>query len=232
MFYCAAHHALESITAEALTLWAERVDPRILGCEVYVLPLSNPDGVEIVRGNVPETLRASLTPLLRGGRFGELWQANARGVDLNHNYNANWESGREFLSGKGFCSPSFTRFCGPSPESEPESRAIADFIRKTEISLLLSLHSQGEVIYYDSCGYVPPRGYEIALALSLASGYRLEQPEKAAQGGGLKDWFIDAFDRPAYTLELGTGKNPLPHSMSESVLLSAAGALNLAARLA
>ncbi|MGN1132415.1 MAG: gamma-D-glutamyl-meso-diaminopimelate peptidase, partial [Ruminococcus sp.] len=44
------------------------------------------------------------------------------------------------------------------------------------------------------------------------SGYTLSAPPDIADGGGLKDWFIQRFHRPGFTFEIGMGINPLPLS--------------------
>lgn len=46
--------------------------------------------------------------------------------------------------------------------------------------------------------------------LSASSGYKIANPEGLAVGGGFKDWFISAYSRPGFTIEIGKGKNPLP----------------------
>ena len=46
--------------------------------------------------------------------------------------------------------------------------------------------------------------------MATSSGYALDVPISIAEGGGFKDWFISEFKRPAFTIELGKGKNPLP----------------------
>ena len=46
--------------------------------------------------------------------------------------------------------------------------------------------------------------------LALTSGYRPVENEGLASHGGFKDWFISAFDRPGFTIEIGRGENPLP----------------------
>ena len=51
---------------------------------------------------------------------------------------------------------------------------------------------------------------KLAEILASSSGYALEAPEGLAVGGGFKDWFIQNFSRPAFTIEIGRGKNPLP----------------------
>lgn len=50
----------------------------------------------------------------------------------------------------------------------------------------------------------------MAQVLASASGYKLASPEGTASHGGFKDWFIDCLHRPAFTIEIGRGKNPLP----------------------
>ena len=52
----------------------------------------------------------------------------------------------------------------------------------------------------------------IASILSNLSNYKLSCPEGLAVGGGFKDWFIEKFNKPAFTIEIGKGKNPLPIS--------------------
>ena len=48
--------------------------------------------------------------------------------------------------------------------------------------------------------------------MAQASGYRLEEIPYASSFAGYKDWFIQDFDRPGYTIEAGEGENPLPLS--------------------
>ncbi|MBO5845704.1 MAG: hypothetical protein J6Q77_03565, partial [Clostridia bacterium] len=71
-------------------------------------------------------------------------------------------------------------------------------------------HSQGEEIYYTSGDKVAPRSRMIAGALSRMSGYRLAEPKGMAAYGGLTDWCIAELDRPSFTIECGSGENPLP----------------------
>lgn len=88
--------------------------------------------------------------------------------------------------------------------------ALCSFIRASDISLLMALHTQGGEIYADYGGHIPRGGKIIANRLSALTGYRVAKPERTASYGGLKDWFINEYDRPGFTLECGYGKNPLP----------------------
>ncbi len=218
--FLGAHHGLEYITAEVLTLFAERYFLDIKDRELYFIPILNPDGVDIATGNISKSLKEKLEkmcdlPLSRS------WQANARGVDLNHNFDANWQN-------NSVKKPSNTRYGGVCPESEPETQAIVKFLREILPQILISFHSQGEVIYYDFDSKIPPHSYFLALLFSLASGYKMENPILEASFGGLKDWYIKEFNLPAFTVEVGKGKNPLPLSDAENILLSVAPILRLA----
>ena len=50
----------------------------------------------------------------------------------------------------------------------------------------------------------------LAAAMSEASGYPVEPVPEASANAGFKDWFLQCFRRPAFTIEMGIGENPLP----------------------
>jgi g-D-glutamyl-meso-diaminopimelate peptidase len=60
------------------------------GYTLSVIPMLNPDGVEYQIHGVEENnpLRERLLEMNDGSEDFSAWQANARGVDLNHNYDA------------------------------------------------------------------------------------------------------------------------------------------------
>ena len=72
--------------------------------------------------------------------------------------------------------------------------------------------SQGEEIYWDFGERTPEKSRLMAQVLAASSGYEMSEPEAIATGGGFKDWFISCFCRPAFTIEIGKGENPLPLS--------------------
>lgn len=198
VFFNAAHHGMEWITAKLLMQFAEdlargkyNAHALLDRCTLYLVPMVNPDGVQIAVS-------------------GKFWQANARGVDLNHNYDAHWHLSKQAERENGIYGPGPTRFSGPFPESEPESRAIADFTRQNPFDLVLAFHSQGEVIYWDFCGFAPDRSFAYAKRFEAVSPYRMDTPGGMASYGGYKDWFIQTFKKPGFTIEIGTGENPLP----------------------
>lgn len=198
IFFNAAHHGMEWLTAKLLMQFAEDLasgaygaHALLDGCTLYLVPMVNPDGVQIAAA-------------------GKRWQANARGVDLNHNYDALWHLSKQSEREAGIEGPGPTRFSGAYPESEPESRAVADFTRQNAFDLVLAFHSQGEVIYWDFCGFAPDKSFAYAKRFETVSPYRMDAPDGIASYGGYKDWFIRAFKRPGFTIEVGLGENPLP----------------------
>ncbi len=214
-------HGLEWLTALLLLRFTESllIKESIKGFSVedilkniclIVVPELNPDGIEIaIKG-------ASACGKYKGANFeicnGDFkeWSANARGVDVNHNFNADWYSLREKEIEAGITSPSPRRFGGVYPESEPETAAITRLCRNIPIDLLISFHSQGEEIFYEYGNSTPEKSLTFAKIFSALSGYTLEKNYGLASSGGLKDWFIEEFKKPAFTVEIGKGKNPLP----------------------
>ena len=102
-------------------------------------------------------------------------------------------------------------------ESEPETRAITEFVRKEQFDMLLAFHSQGREIYYDFDGMTGENSVEIAKKMAEESGYAVCIPTGTASYGGCKDWFIKEFGKEGFTVEIGTGQNPLPMSMIDEV---------------
>lgn len=179
---------------------------------VMVIPCVNPDGVEIsIHGSAAA---GECRELVHNASRGDAsrWQANARGVDLNHNFNAGWEALHALEQQQGIHCPAPTRYGGEYPESEPESRLLCDFCRSQYFRHALAFHSQGEEIYWDFGEHTPEKSRLMAQVMAASSGYKMSEPEALATGGGFKDWFISYLHRPAFTIEIGKGKNPLPLS--------------------
>lgn len=187
---------------------------------VIFVPRINPDGCEI-----------AINGFKTGGVFGENaekisrgdyrhYNANLRGVDINHNFKAGWNELKKLETDSGIYGPSPTRYGGRHPESEPETVCLCELCRNIRIRQLLSLHTQGEVIYWTYGNKKPKRSERMAQIMASSSGYALDVPTGLAVGGGFKDWFIDEFDRPGFTAELGMGENPLPINSAEEIYKS------------
>lgn len=184
---------------------------------IAVIPCVNPDGVEIqLHGAGSAGEYRELVERVSMGDTGH-WQANAAGVDINHNFSAGWEDLKRLELESGISSPSPTRYGGEAPESEPETRTITSYCRTGSISHALAFHSQGEEIYWSYGDYKEPEALRMARLMSHSSGYKLGEAEGLACGGGFKDWFVEKFRRPAFTVEVGLGRNPLPPEQFDGI---------------
>ena len=226
LLYVGAHHASEWLTTTALLKFSEqllfsaRSGSRLTGVDaagllravsIFVIPMLNPDGVEIEqRGAEGAGIFSERILMMNGSSDFTHWQAHARGVDLNHNYEAGWADAKMLEREAGIFGGGPTRYGGEFPESEPETAALCSFVRAVGFDAVLALHSQGEEIYYDFDGRAPAEGAAIASMLAKVSGYRAAKPEGIASLSGFKDWFIASYDRPGFTVEMGRGENPLP----------------------
>ena len=64
---------------------------------------------------------------------------------------------------------------------------------------------------------------------SRVSGYSLEQTPFNSSFAGYKDWFIQNYNLPGYTVEVGKGVNPLPISQFDEIYSDILGILVLGA---
>lgn len=247
VFYNATHHGLEWITSPTLMKWTEEFlknytdgtsmkgyDPKTLWNEstIYIMPMVNPDGVDLVLNGLSRD-NPYYNDLIKWNNgstdFSQNWQANIRGVDLNHNYPAKWETSKRLEEEMGITGPGPTRYGGEFPLSEPETQAVVDFVKDHDFRLVLAYHTQGEVIYWQFENMQPPEAKTIGDMFADVSGYRLDSISGIGSYAGMKDWFIQEYRRPGYTIEAGKGKNPLPisqfpkiYSDNEELLLLAA----------
>jgi g-D-glutamyl-meso-diaminopimelate peptidase len=235
VFYNGSHHSLEWITSVLLMKFVENfskayADGTTLAgynvkdiwnrSTIYILPMVNPDGVDLVLDGLQRD-NPFYNNLIRWNKgstnFSRVWEANIRGVDLNHNYDASWNLSKQAEASYGVTGPGPTRYSGPAPESEPESKAVANFTRSHNFRLVIAYHTQGEVIYWTYLNIIPPDAQRIARLFSEVSGYVLSQTYGIVSYAGYKDWFIDKYRRPGFTIEVGRGTNPLPISQFNQI---------------
>lgn len=228
VLYNGAHHALEWITSPLLVKFVENFSKayssgqKIRGYDlnkiwnnssIYIIPMVNPDGIDLVLNglNTANPYYDQLIKWNKGNKdFSKTWQANNKGVDLNHNYPAKWQESKENEPKYGVYGPGPTRYSGPSPLSEPESQTLVNFVKKHNFRLTLAYHSQGQIIYWNFDNLATNEDKKIGEAFSKVSSYKLAETYGIASYAGFKDWFILKYKKPGYTIEVGKGKNPLP----------------------
>lgn len=249
VFYSAAHHANEWITTPVILKFLEelaeaaRTGGRLYGvlaenilnaATIYTVPMVNPDGVDLVTGAIePGTLQyeaaVSLADNYPDIPFPEGWKANLLGVDLNLQYPAGWRMAREIKFSQGFTKPGPRDYVGRAPLSQRESIALAEFTDEIDPDLVLAYHTQGQVIYWQFRDYVVPGARKLGEEFARLSGYELADTPYTSSFAGYKDWFIQDYRRPGYTIEVGLGENPLPLSQFDKIYRDNLGILVTAA---
>jgi g-D-glutamyl-meso-diaminopimelate peptidase len=233
--YNASHHSNEWITTPLLMKFLENfakaysVGGSIRGysipdiwnrSSIYIVPMVNPDGVDLVNywpNYTNPTYVQAAKINTTGLPLPRVWKANIRGTDLNLNYPADWEKEHQLEIEQGITGPAPRDYGGPAPLSEPESTAMVNFTRQHDFRLVIAYHTQGEVIYYQYGNLTPSESQRIAELFSRVSGYAISQNPGEASYAGYKDWFIQDFRRPGFTIEVGRGIPPLPLSQFSTI---------------
>lgn len=217
LFVMASVHAREYTPAETLTRFAEMVlegygaDPDLTWIldehELHLLLLANPDG----RSRAEQ---------------GTSWRKNAdndfcsdttsRGIDLNRNFEHLW----------GCCGGSSASSCsdvfrGPSPASEPETRAIQDYVRSIlpaqwspeppadTTGVFLDLHSYGQLVLWPwgAVSDVAPNGPALEAMGRRMAFLNRATPKQAIEfyptDGTTDDFAYGVLGVAAFTVETG-----------------------------
>lgn len=195
----------------------------------HVIPMVNPDGVtlcqnieialqnSIVQSCMKLALGADIITTMNQNnsdifmedcylKYIRQWKANARGVDLNRNFDIGWEN---YV---GASEPGPEGYKGPSPASEPETQAILNAVRKYNPVCCIAYHSSGNMIYWDyGCqGEIRTRETALATCISDATGYPLHSTiADATDSAGCSDYFVLKLGIPAVTIENGEEDCPL-----------------------
>merc|ERR1719348_69848 len=113
--------------------------------DFFILPVTNPDGYEY--SHTTDRLwrkNRARSPITLG---------LCRGVDLNRNFGFKWAEGVsmfDFDQRPGSPFPCLDTYHGPNAFSEPESKAVRDFVmsKKHRLASYLAFHSFGNKILY------------------------------------------------------------------------------------
>lgn len=184
---------------------------------LLIVPMVNPDGVCIALEGAASAGKLRHSVETMQARSTKSWQANARGVDLNHNFDAGFMQLRELERASGIVAPNARGYGGCHAHSEPETMAMAELCHRYNFQSVYAFHSQGEEIFYEYGENTPTRSAYIARLLSYSNGYSLVKNALLYSHGGFKDYFIQTFNRPGFTIEIGKGENPLPITMLEDI---------------
>jgi g-D-glutamyl-meso-diaminopimelate peptidase len=180
------------------------------------VPMLNPDGVDLSQLGLKEgtKLRTSSTlgvaKAMQADQDYRGWKANGAGVDINRNFNIFWEA----IQPSG--GPASEGYKGIKPESEPETKAIVNIVKKNGYDALISYHAMGSILYWYELqqGKAFTRDLAIAKVLSKITGYSLVDKSKVGRGG-LRDWFVYTYKKPGFTIEVGRSGIKCPVPISE-----------------
>jgi SH3-like domain-containing protein len=184
---------------------------------IWFVPMVNPDGVTLVqKGHYSSKNPYKVLALNNFNSNFSSWKANVRGVDLNRQYPANWNT---ICCDPGMPGPKNHK--GPYPLSEPEAKALYDFTNKMNFKIATAYHSSGEIIYwyFHQQSLEKSRDLNIANKIRTKTGYSLVSPTPNPSGGGYTDWFLQSKKRPGFTPEISpyVGERPVPVSSFRSI---------------
>ncbi|MCR4281376.1 MAG: M14 family zinc carboxypeptidase [Candidatus Kaiserbacteria bacterium] len=161
---------------------------------VTVIPSLNPDGVFKVTGKEGRFQISDVSTdkaILESGRM------NARGVDLNRNFDCKWKPEATWKSK--------TVSAGTEAFSEPEAKALRNFVAETHPDAVIFWHSQANAVYASECKEgILPATLDIMNAYSAGSGYRPVKSFDAYEVTGDSEGWLASIGVPAITVELQT----------------------------
>lgn len=199
----AAVHAREDITTDlVIKMLEENLFDSIAEFNVSVIPMLNPDGVELSKHGIMSAKKTARKNLIKAnGDLTDfsLWKANGRGVDINNNFDAKFN---EHTSSN---LPASQGFAGKFPESEVETKSLVNYTKSVNPFITISYHSKGEEIYFNffQDGKRLARDEMIAKRFSQSTNYAIKNPE-ASSSGGFKDYCVSKLKIPALTIEVGS----------------------------
>lgn len=138
-------------------------------------------------------------------------------MDLNLQFPAEWELARENKYNQGFIRPAPRDFVGYAPLTESEAIALYEYTLAHNFSLILSYHTQGEVIFWRYQNFEPEGAEALGKEFARVSGYLLDDTLETNSYAGFRDWFLSTYNRPGYTVETGKGQNPIPISQFDKI---------------
>jgi hypothetical protein len=170
-----------------------------------IIPMVNPDGVNLVQNGLaavgdPDCVAGMYLP---GGPYGyRTWKANINGVDLNRNYGVGWKNEVAGENPRGY-----SGYGGDEPASEPETKAVSEYILSGNFEAFLSFHAQGQVFYYAEADDRQTRANRL---VGQATGFR--QLSSGVDPDGTWFGFVrHHFGKATMTVELCDYVGPYPY---------------------
>ena len=188
-----------------------------------IVPMANPDGVTIsqygpmgIRNSQYRNKVKKICKRRGKGRhsYYTRWKANARGVDLNRNFDAYWK-----ILSTNTHAPSGSGYKGAKPVSEKESKTLVRVVNAAKPTAVISYHAMGQILYWDFGQKGTARKKELALlnAIRRINKYAPVYGYSKYSSTGFGDWVAIKKKLPTVTIEIGSVSCPLPKSQFSSV---------------
>lgn len=202
IFVCSVHARENIATDMVCKMIDDGLFDNICKFNLSFILMANPDGVELCENGVESVLdefKQDLIKINNNSTNFALWKANGRGVDINNNFDAN------FGTNVGSFTPSSSGYYGEFAESENETKAIVQYLKKINPFFVVAYHTKGEEIYYNffQDEIRLERDKVIAERFARSTKYVIKNPEHISSGG-LKDYVVQKLKIPALTIELAS----------------------------
>jgi carboxypeptidase T len=209
--FMGGHHAREHLSVETPLRILENLLARYEAQDATVVALINHRDIHFIPAVNPDGLEWDIA----SGSY-KYWRKNRShnedgtfGVDLNRNYGYQWNHGGSSSN------PDAETYMGPSAFSEPETRALRDYVdQHANLKVLLSFHTFSKLILY-------PWGHQdgpiadaddqkvhqvMAQKMAQWNGYTPEQTsELYIASGDITDWSYGTHKIISFTFELDPG---------------------------
>ena len=167
----------------------------------WIVPCINPDGAALCVSGAGKTPLRDRQLRMNGGEDFSNWCSNARGVELSHNYAFGFAEYKRLERGAGI-SAGASGFSGEYPESEPETKSLANLVRTLMPSLVISLNAGNDIIRSrpdsDGIGRITRR---------IAKEIGCSAAPSADACGGFCDYTGGLFGIPSFSVEISGGEN-------------------------
>jgi len=176
---------------------------------IWFVPMVNPDGVTLAQQGIGKFPRSTWPQLLHWNHgkwdFSE-WKSNAQGIDLNRQYQADWEH----IDNDDAPLPASKDYKGSRPEEATEVASMVSFCQRIQPRYEVAYHTSGGVIYWGYGNHLGQGRKQRAEELAELTGYRVVN--SSGSGGGLTDWWTYTLNKTGFTVEVGPfyGENPVP----------------------
>ncbi|NKQ35071.1 MAG: hypothetical protein HF973_05580 [Chloroflexi bacterium] len=157
---------------------------------LIIIPAVNVDGQFLITGRDGRFALEDVALITVPGRF------NARGVDLNRNWDCDWQAEAEW-NGRAVSG-------GSEPFSEPETQALRRFFLRQRPELVVFWHSKANGVFAGGCGAPDQASLALGRVYGRAAGYPVYEKFTAYPiTGDASDWLAEQ-GVPSFTVELET----------------------------